>query len=72
MVFVDKCIFQVDQIRGGFPNQFVELKAESTRFVASANVLIGGRSRKVTNIMLYTMPWLQQCYLGPIEQLGSE
>ena len=64
-----KCIFPVAQIRGGYPNQFLELSATRTDFVAVSNVMVGGRSRQVTSIMLYTREWIHQCYLNPLQNV---
>lgn len=70
--FLDKCISIMPEGTPGSRNRFLELSSTQTTFVASSSVLIAGRQRRVTEIMLYKPSWMQDNYLGPIERMASK
>jgi len=63
-----KCIF-LDETGSRTDNRFLEITSTQTKFAASATVLVGGRQKRVTKIMLYKRQWLQTYYLDPMERL---
>lgn len=60
----DKCIFKTDGEDS--KNEFYELTAAHTRFVAVNRIVIAGQQKKVQKIMTYTHCWMHRYYYDPI------
>ena len=57
---------------GGSGNEFFSLSASTTRFVAASNIMIGGRSQRVSKVMAYTDNWIQTNFYQPLCNLKSK
>ena len=56
---------------GGRTNQFFELSAATHMLAVSDNVLIGGESKRVANIMFFQRRWMEDNYISPLRSLES-
>ena len=57
---------------GGLPNRFVELSLAEAKVAVVSDLLIGGLSRKVTNVMFYEKQWMDHFYDFPLLKLSLE
>ena len=64
ILFADKCIFKVEGDNSA--NEFYELTAAHTRFVAVNRILLAGQQKQVQKIMTYTHCWMHRYYYDPI------
>lgn len=70
-VFEDKVFFQSEALCRGAPNRLYEVSQVRHEILAVSNIIVAGRSRQVTKIMTYTMPWMHYCYLQPMQGLAQ-
>ncbi|CAF2045448.1 unnamed protein product [Rotaria magnacalcarata] len=56
---------------GSSGNKFYEISQVSNRFDVVGSILVAGRSRRVTSIMIYKMSWLRTSYFGPMNRLAD-
>ena len=51
-------------------NEFFELSEVSTRMVLTDSLMVGGRHKKVSKIMMFKKAWLEKFYLEPIKEFA--
>ncbi|KAL3847853.1 hypothetical protein ACJMK2_018744 [Sinanodonta woodiana] len=68
-VFINKCIFQSDDLCPDASNEFYEITEVNNHLLVAGNVLIGGRNRRVNKIMAFKMSWIQDYYYTPLNIL---
>ncbi|KAL3847854.1 hypothetical protein ACJMK2_018745 [Sinanodonta woodiana] len=68
-VFINKCIFQNDDLCPDTNNEFYEITEVNNHLLVAGNVLIGGRNRRVNKIMTFKMNWIQNNYYTPLNIL---
>ncbi|XP_015763865.1 PREDICTED: uncharacterized protein LOC107342856 isoform X2 [Acropora digitifera] len=62
---IGKVFFHNEDCRGG-TNQFLELSAVSHMLAVTDNVLIGGERKRVAEVMLFKMSWMDTNYFTPL------
>ena len=68
---IGKVVFPSEDCGGG-ANQFIELTAATHMLAAvSPNVLIGGESKRVANIMFFQRRWMENNYISPVRSFES-
>ena len=60
-------VFFHDEDCGGSNNQFFELSAVSHMLAVTDNVLIGGERKRVAEVMLFKMSWMDKNYFTPLK-----
>lgn len=68
-VFEDKVFFQSEALCRGAPNRLYEINQVRHQVLVVSNIMVAGRSRQVTKIMAYTMPWMHYVYIQPMKGL---
>jgi len=68
-VFEDKVFFESQALCRGAPNRLYEISQVRHQVVVAENIIVAGRSRQVTKIMAYTMPWMHYVYIQPMKGL---
>ena len=68
-VFVDKVFFHSDALCGNSSNKFYEISQVSNRLLAVSSIVIAGQTRRVNQIMTYTMAWMKNNYIEPMLRL---
>ena len=68
-VLQDKCIFQSDVLCGNMANKFYSIESVRNNLLVAGNIMIGGRSQRVSKIMTYTNAWLRKNYWNPMWEL---
>ena len=63
---IGKVFFHNEDCRGG-TNQFLELSAVSHMLAVTDNVLIGGERKRVAEVMLFKMSWMDKNYFTPLK-----
>ena len=73
-LFIDKGIFIVnkDLLPDCLPNKFVKITDETIGIHANREIMIGGKIRKVLNIMICEPSWLFNFYHNPIKLIEEE
>ena len=64
-VLINKCIFPSEDSER--TNEFYELSAVSTRFLATRSIMIGGQQKRVQKIMTFKQSWLERNWINPIQ-----
>ena len=64
-------VFFPDEDFGEGWNQFYELSSVTHMLAVTDNVLIGGESRRVAEIMLFRRFWLEENYISPLRSFES-
>ena len=68
--FDDKVFFHSDELSENGGNEFYDLSQVRHHLLAVQSILVAGQTRRVKQIMTYTMPSMQRNYYGPIQRLG--
>lgn len=73
-LFIDKGIFIVnaDLLPDHLPNKFVTMTDETIGIHANKEIIIGGKTRKVLNIMICEPSWLFNFYHNPIKKIEKK
>ncbi|KAH3770168.1 hypothetical protein DPMN_171451 [Dreissena polymorpha] len=56
---------------GHMDNEFYEIEAVRNSLLVAGSE-IGGRSRRVSKIMAFKMPWLKEHWMNPMQELIKE
>ncbi|XP_052270718.1 uncharacterized protein LOC127871642 [Dreissena polymorpha] len=71
-ILMNKCIFLDDEMCGYMDNEFYEIEAVKNSLLVAGSVMIRGRSRRVSKIMTFKMPWLKEHWMNPMKELIEE
>ena len=73
-LFIDSSIFIVSQdlLPDSSGNKFYKITDERVGVHVTQNILIGGRTVKVLNIMACNSAWLERNYFTPLERISNE
>ena len=69
---INKCFFESPEMCGSSSNQFYKITAQQLRVAAANDIVIGGISRNVTQIMAFKMDWMVRNYINPLRELVNE
>ena len=65
---VGTVLFPADDC-GSRSNEFLELSAVSTKLVVAESLVVGGQSKKIKKIMMFTKRWLETYYIEPLRSI---
>ena len=69
-VLNDKVIFENNSIDE--PNKFFKVGQSKISVAAVNSIIIGGASRRVLEIMIYTRDWIMRFFYAPLRELNQE
>lgn len=69
---INKCLFLDEEMCGNDINKFYKLGAVRHRFLITEEIIIGGQTTHVKQILCFRKMWLEYCYLEPMKNVEKE